>query len=188
MYKEIANYSPEFGDLEVEVFSNNWYFKKTPTKRDSYSYNIWKSKSEDRTDYFWENIKNLFSEISETFDLILVIPKSNPYDSSITLNGLANRLSYEFEVPAENIIVRHILPTKKMSECHSMEDKISCHRGTFKLTRKLRKSEKRILLLDDIKTEGATKLFCAKLLKDAGAEVVKAIVLGINTTDETKSN
>ena len=39
VYKETAKYPPEFGDLEVEVIANKWYFKKD-LKKDEWSVKI----------------------------------------------------------------------------------------------------------------------------------------------------
>jgi len=75
-----------------------------------------------------------------------------------------------------------------MSDCTSTKERLETHKNTLGLTRPLKEYEKNILLLDDIKTHGETKLLCAKLLVDNGANVVKAICLGINTIDLTKSN
>ena len=39
VHREIAKYSPEFGDLQVEVIANKWYFKKE-IKQDKWSVKI----------------------------------------------------------------------------------------------------------------------------------------------------
>ena len=75
-----------------------------------------------------------------------------------------------------------------MTECKSAKERVQVHKGTFALSRKLKPNEKIILLLDDIKAEGDTKLICAELLIKEGANIIKAICLGINTSDISKNN
>ncbi len=187
VYREIAKYVPEFGELEVEVLANKWYFQKD-VKEDFYSKKILFSKKEDKTDYFWNDVEICYREFNGVFDLICVIPSSNVGTYSVTLLSLGKRLQELFGVKFENIIFRRFLPAKKMTECSSAKERLEIHKGTFALTRKLEHYEKKILLLDDTKASGDTKLLCAELLVNAGAEIVKSICLGINTTDQTKSN
>ena len=120
--------------------------------------------------------------------MICVVPQSRINSYSLTLCKLAEKLSSEFSMPFENIIKRIKEPQKKMTDCSSATERLKVHKNTFNLSRSLSDSEKNILLLDDIKAHGETKLLCARLLVDNGAEIVKAICLGINTTDSSKSN
>jgi len=187
VHKEIAKIQEAFGDLEVEVFSNKWYFAPS-VKEDFYSKKILFSKKEDKTDYFWDDVKVCFQEFDLNFDLICVVPQSKRDSFSLTLCKLAEKLSSEFNIPFENIIERIKEPQKKMTDCSSATERLKVHKDTFNLSRSLNNYEKNILLLDDIKAHGETKLLCARLLMDEGAEIVKAICLGINTTDSSKSN
>lgn len=187
VHKEIAKIQEEFGDLEVEVLSNKWYFAPC-VKTDFYSKKILFSKKEDKTYYFWDDVKVCFQEFDLNFDLICVVPQSKIDSYSLTPCRLAEKLSSEFSTPFENIIERIKEPQKKMTDCSSAAERLEAHKDTFNLRRLLSTSEKNILLLDDIKAHGETKLLCVRLLIDGGAEIVKAICLGINTTDPSKSN
>lgn len=75
-----------------------------------------------------------------------------------------------------------------MTECKTAKERCQVHKGTFALSRKLKSTEKIICLLDDIKAEGDTKLICAELLIKEGAKTIKAICLGINTSDTSRNN
>lgn len=187
VYKETAKYEPEFGDLEVEVIANKWYFKKE-IKQDKWSVKILFSKKEDKSDLFISDVEECIKSLKEKFDLVCVIPASEVGSYSPTLMSLGRMLNKKFGIPFENVILRTIKPIKKMTECRTAKERCQVHRGTFALSRKLKANEKIILLLDDIKAEGDTKLICAELLIKEGAKTVKAICLGINTTDTSKTN
>lgn len=187
VHREIARYPPEFGTLEVEVVANKWYFKEQ-LKKDSWSVKILFSKKEDKSALFIPDVEECFQTFQETFDLICVIPASEVGGYSPTVISLANTLSNKFGVPFENVILRTVKPIKKMTDCKTAIERCRVHKGTLGLSRKLKPDEKTILLLDDIKAEGDTKLICAELLANAGAQSVKAICLGINTPDISKSN
>jgi predicted amidophosphoribosyltransferase len=187
VHKEIAKYSPEFGDLEVEVVANRWYFPMG-VKKDEVSKKIVFSKKSDYSAYFWPDVDTCFQSFTSAFDLICVIPASDIGVYSPTLIALAELSSKKYRVPFDNIVHRTIKPVKKMTECRNAIERCQVHKGTLALGRKLKPNEKMILLLDDVKAEGDTKLICAELLIKFGAHTVKAICLGINTSDTTKSN
>jgi len=187
VHREVASYPPEFGTLEVEVVANKWYFTKR-LKTDEWSVKIFYSKKEDKSARFIPDVEECFQTFKEKFDLICIIPSSEAGIYSPTLISLAKMLSDKFGVPFDNIILRTAKPEKKMTECKDAKERLEFHRGTLGLSRKLNPDEKTILILDDIKAEGDTKLICAELLINAGAQTVKAICLGINTSDISKSN
>jgi predicted amidophosphoribosyltransferase len=187
VHKEVAKYTPEFGDLEVEVVANKWYFKKE-IKQDKWSVKIIFSKKEDKADLFFPDVEECLNSFKEKFDLICVIPNSDVGSYSPTLTSIASKLSKKYSIPYENVILRTIKPIKKMTECNTAIERCQVHKGTFALSRKLKPTEKIICLLDDIKAEGDTKLICAELLIKEGANTVKAICLGINTLDTSKNN
>ncbi|MBI4979988.1 hypothetical protein HZC30_00355 [Candidatus Woesearchaeota archaeon] len=187
VHKEIAKYEPEFGDLEVEVVANKWYFKKE-IKQDKWSVKILFSKKEDKASLFISDVEECIRSLNQQFDLICVIPASEVGSYSPTLIPLGNMWSEKFGIPFENVILRIARPIKKMTECKTAKERCQVHRGTFALSRKLKPNEKIILLLDDIKAEGDTKLICAELLIKDGAKIIKVICLGINTMDALKTN
>ncbi len=187
VHREIAKYSPEFGNLEVEVVANKWYFKEA-LKKDWWSLKIVFSKREDKSELFISDVEECIKQFKEHFDLVCVIPKSEVGEYSPTLNSLGNLLNEKFGIPFENIILRTVKPLKKMTECTNANERYEFHRNTFSLSRTLMSNEKNILLLDDIKAEGYTKLICAELLIKEGAKAAKSICLGINTSDVSKNN
>ena len=187
VHREIAKYSPEFGDLQVEVIANKWYFKKE-IKQDKWSVKILFSKKEDKSALFISDVEECIKELNETFDLLCVIPASEVGSYSPTLVSLGNMLNKKFKIHFENVLLRTVKPIKKMTECKTAKERCQIHRGTFALSRKLKPNEKIILLLDDIKAEGDTKLICAELLIKEGAKTIKTICLGINTSDTSKNN
>lgn len=185
--RETAKYEPVFGNLEVEVIANKWYFKKE-IKQDKWSVKILFSKKEDKSALFIPDVEECIKPLKEKFDLVCVIPTSEVRSYSPTLISLGHMINNKFNIPFENIIQRITKPAKKMTECKTAKERYETHKGTFALSRKLKSNEKAILLLDDIKAEGDTKLICADLLIKGGAKMVKAICLGINTPDISKSN
>lgn len=187
VYKETAKYEPEFGDLEVEVVANKWYFKKE-LKKDTCSVRILFSKKEDKSALFISDVEECIQVFNQKFDLVCVIPASEVGSYSPTLVSLGHMVNKKFGIPFENIILRTIKPIKKMTDCKTAKERCQVHRGTFALSRKLKSNEKIILLLDDIKAEGGTKLICAELLIKEGAKTIKSICLGINTDDISKNN
>lgn len=187
VYREIAKFEPEFGDLEVEVIANKWYFKKE-IKQDKWSVKILFSKKEDKSSLFISDVEECVNSLNEKFDLVCVIPTSEVGSYSPTLVSLGHMLNKKFRIPFENVILRTIKPIKKMTECKTAKERYEVHKGTLALSRKLKSNEKIILLLDDIKAEGDTKLICGELLVKEGAKTIKAICLGINTTDTSKNN
>lgn len=187
VHKEVARYKPKFGDLEVEVVASKWYFPFY-VKKDNVSKRIVFSKKNDYSQEFWPDIESCFHSLNEKFDLICVIPASEVGVYSPTLVSLANMISIKFGIPFDNIILRAVKPIMKMADCKTAKDRYQFHNGTFALVRNLKSDEKTILLLDDIKAEGDTKLLCAELLTKKGAKTVKCICLGINTSDISKNN
>ncbi len=94
---------------------------------------------------------------------------------------LAHGVSERFAIPLnyDNLVrTRYTRPQVELSG----RDRVENVRGAFKLIRPSEVCEKRILLIDDVFTTGATMNECAKVLKDAGAESVTVLTLA-RTTD-----
>jgi len=178
--QEDAKDEDKYGDIVVEVYAPKPYYKRD-VKPDNYSYNVVTSKSRDLSHIFYEDIKSIFESIKgKAADLICIVPGSKIDSYSPTLIALAERLSKEFNVEFENILNRKINLSKKMALCSNAQERYNVNKDTIGLNRALQSSEKKIILLDDVKTGGYTKLECAKILTDAGASKVKCICLGIN--------
>lgn len=93
---------------------------------------------------------------------------------------LAHGVSERFRLPLnfDNLIrTRYTRPQVELSGRERAENV----RGAFNLIRPADVREKRILLIDDVFTTGATMNECAKVLKDAGAESVTVLTLARTT-------
>ncbi|MEK6745340.1 MAG: ComF family protein [Nitrospirota bacterium] len=89
---------------------------------------------------------------------------------------LAHGVSERFAMPLnyDNLVrVRYTRPQVELSGRERAENV----RGAFNLVRPAEVSDKRILLIDDVFTTGATMNECAKVLKDAGAASVTVLTL-----------
>lgn len=93
---------------------------------------------------------------------------------------LAHGVSERFMIPLnyDNLIrSRDTRPQVELSGSERAENV----RGAFSLLRPAEVCEKKILLIDDVFTTGATMNECAKVLKDAGAATVTVLTLARTT-------
>jgi len=93
---------------------------------------------------------------------------------------LAHGVSERFTLPLnyDNLVrTRYTRPQVELSGRERAENV----RGAFKLMRPAEVHDKRILLIDDVFTTGATMNECAKVLKDAGAASVSVLTLARTT-------
>ena len=93
---------------------------------------------------------------------------------------LAHGVSERFAMPLnyDNLMrVRYTRPQVELSGRERAENV----RGAFNLIRPAEVRDKRILLIDDVFTTGATMNECAKVLKDAGAASVTVLTLARTT-------
>lgn len=90
---------------------------------------------------------------------------------------LARRLARDFKLTyAPSVLVRS-RPTRSQGVVVSAKARRRNVLGAFKVPRPERVAGKRILLLDDVLTTGATAEACARALKRAGAAKVQVLVL-----------
>lgn len=180
MKTEYAGYPKYYPGLELEVFAPEWYFRG---HTDEYSKKMLSAKKIDESEYFIPYIKKLVDELLKSgklrkTELIIAIPKSD-LSYSETLNSIAIWIKGYLKIDYENIIER-IIPGRRNIGGNLAEKRFHQTSGSMKLTRKLKVNEKNILLLDDAKTTGMTLLESAKILKEAGAENIFCICLGIS--------
>jgi len=93
---------------------------------------------------------------------------------------LAHGVSLRFRIPLnyDNLVrTRYTRPQVELSGRERAENV----RGAFDLIRSAEVCEKKILLIDDVFTTGATMNECAKVLKDAGAGSVTVLTLARTT-------
>jgi len=104
--------------------------------------------------------------------------------SALLAKHLADNLLPQNKIPFdENILIRnrYTSPQMKIKDHISRKQNIA---GAFSLSPDAEIKNKTVLLVDDIATTGSTLFECAKILKEAGASEVFAIVIA---RQETKS-
>ncbi len=89
---------------------------------------------------------------------------------------LAHRIGLVHRVPLSYDNLVRIRPTRPQVDL-SGEERIRNVAGAFSLNRPRDVEQRRILLVDDVFTTGATLNECAGVLKDAGAQEVTAVTL-----------
>ncbi len=180
MIRENAYHSSIYNTLTVPVFAPANYIS-TNKGRDDYSKHIVFGKKADHFEYFLPFAEPVIDELFSTHkvDLVVVVPRS-PIGRvlSPTMSHFANWISDKFAVTHRDVISR-IKAGTKQADIHDIESRFAAVQGVFQLDA-LEASEKNILLLDDVKTSGATVLECAHILRNAGANEVTAFCLGIN--------
>lgn len=108
-------------------------------------------------------------------DLIVSVPKGDPERNYDQAELLAKHVSMNVSIPyrnilykKRNILLQHTIKTRKERQ-ENVKDAIGCREQI---------EGKRILLIDDIYTDGSTKEECAKVLKNFGAMTIYGLVVG----------
>jgi len=81
---------------------------------------------------------------------------------------LARRLSAAIHIPMNRRLLRRVVPTRTQTQL-DREERAANVRNAFALREKEPLKGKRILLVDDVLTTGATTNACARVLRSAGA-------------------
>ena len=81
-------------------------------------------------------------------------------------------------IPAEECLVR-TKNTKRQSGLHTIRERRSNLQGVFELKPGIDITGKRVLLVDDVRTSGATALACARVLREHGAADVQLLCAAI---------
>jgi len=121
--------------------------------------------------------------IDEEIDLITAIPiskrrmKERGYNQS---ELIAKRISKLTGIPYFKLLVK-TRETKRQSELSKIERMINV-KDSFVFNNKFNIKDKKILLVDDVFTTGATINECSKILKKLGSMSIKALVIarGVN--------
>ena len=114
-----------------------------------------------------------------TYDLIVAVPlhisrlrERGFNQSELLAEGLGRAVSLE----VDRYILERVRPTGSQAGMTSKERQANV-RGAFSLRRGADVAGKRILLIDDVYTTGATVKECSKVLKKGGAGVVNVLTL-----------
>ncbi len=182
MIKEIAQ--NKYYSVNQDVYAPRPYYQESVTK-DTYSKKIFFSKDEDQTHYILKPVKELISKLKmnnilEGTELITIIPRGKVGCYSVTLNRIANSMSFYLNIPYEKIIQRIKNSRQSETRAEILEERYESVKDSMEINRSL--SENKILLLDDVKTSGCTILEAQKILKDAGVHEIVCVCFGINQT------
>lgn len=124
----------------------------------------------------------------ESFDVLTWVPVSGlrklkrGYDQSALL---AKAVGKELGIPATSVLkkIRHTPPQSQLKEASQRRANIL---GAYKVKNRCEISGKRILLLDDVVTTGATASECAKMLLSANAKEVYFAAIAAASHDKNK--
>lgn len=114
------------------------------------------------------------------FDFITFVPFSKAEKKSREYNQselLANKLSKSLDIPAADVLLK-LYETPSQHTLKQKERKGNVF-GVYDVKPESSVSGKTVLLVDDIKTTGATLSECAKMLKLAGADTVYCVCAAI---------
>jgi ComF family protein len=128
-----------------------------------------------------QRLVEAFQVHAEEFDVELVLPvplhKSRQRERGFNQAlELARHFCREVKLPLEASLIERIRPTKIQAGLSRRERRMNVE-GAFQLTQPRKADGRKILLLDDVFTTGATLNECAKILKRAGASRVCVLTL-----------
>lgn len=110
--------------------------------------------------------------------LIIPIPLSEKRRRERGFNQaelIAEQLAERFSLPLDRGSLARTKNTPPQSETSSLAERMAHMRGCFSVQNPATIADKRILLVDDVVTSGATFLEAARALREAGAETVVAL-------------
>lgn len=121
----------------------------------------------------------LMTENMTDFDVLTYVPTSfrrklkRGYDQ---VRLLAKYTAAELGVPYEKVLIKH-RHTPTQSSIKGIAQRRANVLGAYRVSQNARLEDKKVLLLDDIITTGATLSECARVLLTAGAKEVKCAAL-----------
>jgi len=129
--------------------------------------------------FFAKAAHEMHSDTAPLFDCIIPVPlhknrlKSRGFNQSLLFGQW---LAHAYKKPIYDGLVRNT-DTLRLYEIKGSRSEYL--RGAFELRRGFKADGRRILLVDDILTSGATIDECGKILKDAGAAEVRALAIAL---------
>jgi ComF family protein len=109
-----------------------------------------------------------------TWDAIVPVPLHSAKLREREFNQaerLSRRLGRALQIPVETGYVRRVVPTRTQTLL-SRDERLANVRNAFLTVEGLNLTGKKLLLVDDVMTTGATTSACAKVLRQAGADKV----------------
>jgi phosphoribosylpyrophosphate synthetase len=178
-------YLPKYYDeLRVNAYAPQYYVS-LDVRPDEYCRDIIHSKRwVDLSDHFLQYVMPMYNALRKEnkigkFDIITIMPSSKVGQFSKTLEPMSKKLGKIIGTPSELLLRR----TRDLPSCGinrlSLEERCARIKDSMEVTRRLGPNEKSILLLDDTTTSGCSCLEATKILKEAGAETVTLMCLGI---------
>lgn len=110
------------------------------------------------------------------YDCILPVPASSKKRGYNVPERMAQPLARAVGVPVVTDALTRVRSTRRQ-EGLSLDERLANVAGAFRVARPEAVEGKRILLVDDVLTTGATASACAQALLDAGAQSVFAVAL-----------
>ena len=110
------------------------------------------------------------------YDCILPVPASSKKRGYNVPERMAQPLARAVGVPVVTDVLTRARSTRRQ-EGLSLDERLANVAGAFRVARPEAVEGKRILLVDDVLTTGATASACAQALLDAGAQSVFAVAL-----------
>lgn len=124
------------------------------------------------------SIKKSFGDVQ--FDVVTFIPQTRAEAENRTYNQsqrLAEEVGRLLNVPVKPLLIK-LYETERQHSLHLIERSGNVF-GVFDVCNKKMTTNKKILLIDDIKTSGRTINECAKMLRLHGAESVYCAVIAV---------
>ena len=118
-------------------------------------------------------------EFLKQYDLIIPVPMHKKKRQKRGYNQtelVANELEKSLGIPAQNDILYKVINTTTQSKLGGKARQINIQHAFF-ISNDVKVEDKRIILLDDIYTTGATSEECSRVLKEAGAKEILVLVL-----------
>ncbi|MBI3754617.1 MAG: ComF family protein [Deltaproteobacteria bacterium] len=117
--------------------------------------------------------------LANNYDLIVPVPL---HKTRLTERGfnqslfLAREIAAIYNLPIDYLNLKRIRPTDPQINLRGA-DRIANVRGAFAVEKAAVFKDKKILLIDDVYTTGATVTECSNILKKAGAKAVSILTL-----------
>lgn len=124
-----------------------------------------------------EKLRNIL--LYDSYDMIMSVPLHNKkkalrgYNQSLLVSRVISRIT---GIPERSELIIRIKNTKSQSTL-TRENRYFNTRNAFEITDKDEVRDKNILIFDDILTTGYTLNECSRVLKEAGAKKVAAVVI-----------